>query len=172
MPGLLDDLGDLKLAGMNVDAVLIGGADEGEETGRVFSYLNLNRAFHELEAGAELYCLHKGKWWQTADGPRLDTGAFVTGLEYVAGIEATVLGKPSAAFFAAALEAVEGDAALTWMVGDDLEIDIGGARSHGLRTVLVRTGKFRPDAVEHSRVQPDGIISSVAQLPEWLESNL
>jgi ribonucleotide monophosphatase NagD (HAD superfamily) len=81
MPGLLDDLDGLQLVGMNVDAVLIGGADEGEETGRVFSYLNLNRAFHELDAGAELYCLHKNKWWQTADGARLDAGAFVAGLE-------------------------------------------------------------------------------------------
>jgi len=80
MPGILDDLEGLQLVGMNVDAVLIGGADEGEETGRIFSYLNLNRAFHELDAGAELYCLHKNKWWQTADGARLDTGAFVAGL--------------------------------------------------------------------------------------------
>ncbi|MGZ4290564.1 MAG: TIGR01458 family HAD-type hydrolase, partial [Gaiellaceae bacterium] len=65
MPGILDDLDGLQLVGMNVDAVLIGGADEGEETGRVFSSLNLNRAFHELDAGAELYCLHKNRWWQT-----------------------------------------------------------------------------------------------------------
>src|SRR5579875_341539 len=91
MPGMLDDLEGLELVGMNVDAVLLGGADEGEETGRVFSYLNLNRAFHEVGAGAELYCLHKNKWWQTADGPRLDTGAFVAGLEYAADTEATVL---------------------------------------------------------------------------------
>jgi HAD superfamily hydrolase (TIGR01458 family) len=172
MPGLLDDLDGLQLVGMNVDAVLIGGADEGEETGRVFSYLNLNRAFHELEAGAELYCLHRNKWWQTANGPRLDAGAFVAGLEYVAGVEATVLGKPSPAFFGAALAALDADPELTWMVGDDLEGDIAGGRAHGLKTILVRTGKFRPDELEHSRIQPDAIVSSVAQLPDWLESNL
>jgi HAD superfamily hydrolase (TIGR01458 family) len=172
MPGLLDDLEGLQLVGMNVDAVLVGGADEGEETGRVFSYLNLNRAFHELEDGADLYCLHKNRWWQTADGPRLDAGAFVAGLEYAADTEATVLGKPSSAYFGAALEALDADPALTWMVGDDLEGDIIGANKHGMRTVLVRTGKFRPDAVERSQIQPDGIISSVAQLPDWLEANL
>jgi HAD superfamily hydrolase (TIGR01458 family) len=171
MPGLLDDLDGLTLVGMNVDAVLIGGADEGEETGRVFSYLNLNRAFHELEAGADLYCLHKNKWWQTADGARLDTGAFVAGLEYAADVEATVLGKPSSAYFAAALAALDAEPALTWMVGDDIEDDILGAHNHGLRTVLVRTGKFRPDDVERARVQPDGIVSSIAQLPDWLERN-
>jgi len=172
MPGILDDLDGLQLVGMNVDAVLVGGADEGEETGRVFSYLNLNRAFHELDAGADLYCLHKNRWWQTENGPRLDAGAFVAGLEYAAGIEATVLGKPSAAYFAAALEALDADAGLTWMVGDDLEGDCLGAHRHGMRTVLVRTGKFRPDDVERSQVQPDGIISSVAQLPDWLERAL
>src|SRR5437763_9684910 len=82
MPGILDDLEGLQLIGMNADAVLVGGCDEGEEPGRVFSYLNLNRAFLELEACADLYCLHKGRWWQTADGPRLDAGAFVAGLEH------------------------------------------------------------------------------------------
>lgn len=171
MPGLLDDLEGLQLVGMNVDAVLLGGADEGEETGRVFSYLNLNRAFHELEAGADLYCLHKNRWWQTAEGARLDAGAFVAGLEYAADIEATVLGKPSNAYFAAALEALDAEAGLTWMVGDDLETDIVGAHKHGMKTLLVRTGKFRPDEVERSQVQPDGIVSSIAQVPDWLESN-
>src|SRR5438094_7367180 len=158
MPGILDDLDGLELVGMDAEAVLIGGADEGEETGRVFSYLNLNRAFHELDAGAELFCLHKNKWWQTADGARLDAGMFVAGLEYAADTEATVLGKPSSAYFGAALEALDAEPSLTWMVGDDIDGDIEGASNHGLRTVLVRTGKFRPDDVERSRTQPDGIV--------------
>jgi HAD superfamily hydrolase (TIGR01458 family) len=172
MPGILDDLQGLELVGMNVDAVLVGGADEGEETGRVFSYLNLNRAFHELEAGADLYCLHKNKWWQTADGARLDAGAFVAGLEYAADIEATVLGKPSPQYFRAALDALDAEPGLTWLVGDDLDNDVLGAHNYGMRTILVRTGKFRPDDVERSAVQPDGIVSSIAQLPDWLEQNL
>ena len=171
MPGILDDLEGLQLIGMNADAVLVGGCDEGEEPGRVFSYLNLNRAFLELEAGADLYCLHKNRWWQTADGPKLDAGAFVAGLEYASGTEATVLGKPSPEYFAAALEAIDADPELAWMVGDDIEGDMVGAQRHGMRTVLVRTGKFRPDDVEQSGVVPDGILSSVAQLPDWLESN-
>ena len=172
MPGILDDLEGLQLVGMNVDAVLLGGAGEGEEVGRVFSYLNLNRAFLELEAGADLYSLHKNRWWQTADGPRLDTGVYVAGLEYAAETEATVLGKPSSAYFTAALEAVDADPSITWMVGDDLEGDILGAHRFGMKTILVRTGKFRPDEVERSAVQPDAIVSSFAQLPNWLEANL
>lgn len=169
MSSVFDDLDGMQLVGMNADAVLVGGCDEGDESGRVFSYLNLLRAFHELKGGADLYCLHRNRWWQTADGPRLDAGAFVAGLEFAAEVEATVLGKPSVEYFAAACEALDADAELTWMVGDDVEGDIAGAQRYGLRTILVRTGKFRPDDVERAGVRPDAIVNSIANLPEWLE---
>jgi HAD superfamily hydrolase (TIGR01458 family) len=171
MPDIVEDLDGIELVGEGADAVLVGGADETYETNQVFSYMNLARAFAELQAGAELYCLHKNRWWQTARGPLLDSGAFVAGLEYAAETEATVLGKPSAAYFKAALDALDSDAELTWMVGDDIETDIAGAAAAGLRTVLVRTGKFRPDVVEFARVQPDGIITSIAALPGWIETS-
>jgi HAD superfamily hydrolase (TIGR01458 family) len=169
---IVGELEGVDLVGEDAEAVLVGGADETPETNLVFSYMNLARAFHELEAGAELYCLHKNRWWQTKHGPLLDAGAIVAGLEYAADTEATVLGKPSTAYFEAALNALDADAGMTWMVGDDIEADIGGAQAHGMRTVLVRTGKFRPDAVEATRVRPEGIISSIAQLPDWLEEHV
>jgi ribonucleotide monophosphatase NagD (HAD superfamily) len=58
---------------------------------------------------------------------------------------------------------------MAWMVGDDIEVDVAGAQKHGLKTALVRTGKFRPDTVERGRVRPDVILSSVADFPRWLE---
>ncbi len=160
-----------RLRGKRVLA-LTGGADETPETNLVFSYMNLARAFSELELGAELFCLHRNRWWQTKRGPLLDAGAFVAGLEYAAQVEAVVLGKPSSAYFAAACEELDADPHMTWMVGDDLESDVAGAQGIGMRTVLVRTGKFRPDAVERARMQPDGIVSSIGHLPEWLEDHL
>jgi HAD superfamily hydrolase (TIGR01458 family) len=170
MPDIVEDLEGIELVGEGADAVLLGGADETYETNQVFSYFNLARAFAELQDGAELYCLHKNRWWQTARGALLDAGAFVAGLEYAAEINAMVLGKPSAAYFAAALDALDADPGLTWMVGDDVEVDVAGAAAAGLRTVLVRTGKFRPDAVEEARVKPDAIVNSIAELPDWIES--
>jgi HAD superfamily hydrolase (TIGR01458 family) len=169
MPAIIEDLEGVQLCGESAEVVLIGGADETPETNTVFSYMNLARAFAELDAGAELYCLHKNPWWQTSRGALLDSGAFVAGLEYAAGVEATVLGKPSPTYFLAALEAVDGDPERTWMIGDDIEADIRGAQLHGMRTALVRTGKFRPDAVEQSGIMPDAILSSVADLPDWLD---
>jgi len=172
MAAILDDLEGVELVGEEADAVLLGGADETSETNRVFSYMNLARAFAELDAGAELYCLHRNRWWQTSRGPLLDAGAFVAGLEYAAGVQATLLGKPSPSYFATALAALDADAEMTWMVGDDIDADVGGAKGVGMHAVLVRTGKFRPDEVEIAKAQPDGIISSIADLPDWLEREL
>jgi len=172
MHAIVGDLDGIELVGEGADAVLVGGADETPETNLVFSYMNLARAFAELELGADLFCLQRNRWWQTARGPLLDAGAFVAGLEYAAGVEATVLGKPSSSYFTAACEALDADPQLTWMVGDDIESDIAGAQTMNMRTVLVRTGKFRPDELEASRVRPDGIVSSIGALPHWLEEHL
>jgi HAD superfamily hydrolase (TIGR01458 family) len=168
MPAIRDDLLGVELVGDNADAVLVGGADETAETNQVFSYMNLARAFAELEAGAELFCLHKNPWWQTSRGALLDAGAFVVGLEYATGAQATVLGKPSASYFEAALEAVDSDPEHAWMVGDDVDADIGGAAALGMHTILVRTGKFRDDAGAWS-AEPEAVVDSIADVPDWVE---
>ena len=169
MASIVPDLEGLELVGHDADAVLIGGCDETLEPNQVFSYMNLARAFSEIQGGASFYCLHKNRWWQTSRGPMLDGGAFVAGLEYATGIEATVLGKPSPAYFAAALDALGAEPELTWLVTDDIEADIRGAQLFGMRTALVRTGKFRPDQLDATATVPEVVVSSVAQFPEWLE---
>jgi len=172
MVAIVPDLDGIELVGDRADAVLLGGCDETTEPNQVFSWMNLGRAFAELQMGAELYCLHKNKWWQTSRGPLLDAGAFVAGLEYATGVDATILGKPSPAYFAAALDALGAQPELTWMVTDDLEADVRGAQSFGMRTALVRTGKFRPETLESSGLVPEIVLSSIAHFPEWLERSL
>lgn len=157
-----------ELVDSGADAVLLGGAAETEETERVFSYSNLSRAFAELENGARLVCLHRNRWWQTARGPLLDAGAFVAGLEYAAGVEAEVVGKPTRAYFEAALGELGSEPGDAVMVGDDIDADIGGAKALGMRAVLVRTGKFREDTLAGAAQQPDAVLDSIAELPAWL----
>ena len=168
MPAIRDDLDGVELVGEHAEAVLLGGADESSETNQVFSYMNLARAFAELEAGADLYCLHKNPWWLTSRGPLLDAGAFVAGLEYATGVTATVLGKPSPAYFEAALAALDADPERAWMIGDDVDADIGGAAALGMHTILVRTGKFRDEAGAWS-AEPEVVVDSIADVPTWLE---
>jgi HAD superfamily hydrolase (TIGR01458 family) len=169
MSAIVPDLDGIELVGHDADAVVIGGCDETTEPNQVFSYMNLAGAFAEIIGGADFYCLHRNRWWQTSRGPMLDAGAFVAGLEYATGVEATVLGKPSPSYFAAALDALAAEPELTWMVTDDVESDVRGAQLFGMRTALVRTGKFRPDALDGVNAVPEVVLSSIAQLPDWLE---
>lgn len=158
----------VELVDEGADVVLLGGADQSEETGRVFAWENLNRAFASLRDGARLVCLHRNKWWLTSDGPLLDAGAFVAGLEYAAGTEAEVVGKPSRAYFEAALAELDAAPGEAVMVGDDVDSDVGGAKAIGMRGVLVRTGKFTEEALERADPKPDAVLASVADLPGWL----
>ena len=82
-----------------------------------------------------------------------------------------MLGKPSTAYFKAALDAVDADPERTWMIGDDVEADVGGAQALGMHGLLVRTGKYRDEWLARSGVKPDAVLDSVADLPEWLENN-
>ena len=170
MESIRPDLAEhVTLVDQGAEAVLVGGADETDETGRVFAYEELNRAFAALRDGARLVCLHKNRWWQTSRGPLLDAGAFVAGLEYAAQTEAEIVGKPTPAYFESALDELAATARDAVMVGDDVEADIGGAKRVGMQAVLVRTGKFRPAALEEADPQPDAVIDSIAALPAWLE---
>jgi len=161
---LREDLAALRepADGEPVDAVIVGDLGEG------FTYDRLNGAFRRLMDGAALVALQRNRYWQREDGLTLDAGGFVVALEYASGTEATVVGKPAGAFFAAALDALGADAATTVMVGDDVEGDVGGAQDAGLAGVLVRTGKFREDAVAASGIVPTRTIDSIADLPGLL----
>jgi ribonucleotide monophosphatase NagD (HAD superfamily) len=87
-------------------------------------------------------------------------------LEYAAGVEALLAGKPSAGFFRAALASLglapaEGSFA---MVGDDLWSDVEGPQLAGLEGWLVRTGKYREDVVAASGIVPNQTIDSIADI--------
>jgi HAD superfamily hydrolase (TIGR01458 family) len=146
-----------------VDVVVIGGA------GPEFSYHALNGAFGHLQSGAKLVAMHRGLFWRTSEGMQLDSGAFVTGLEQAAHVQAEVVGKPAAAFFATALAHLGTDAAHTLMVGDDIEIDVLAAQRQGLTGVLVKTGKYLPGTHRAASGTPDHVLDSFAGLPALLE---
>ncbi|MCD9623962.1 TIGR01458 family HAD-type hydrolase [Rhabdothermincola salaria] len=145
------------------DVVVLGGA------GPEFTYEAVDHAFRLLTNGAALVAMHRNLTWKVAEGLALDSGAYVAGLEAAAGVEATVVGKPSPAFFDAALAELDLDAGEVVMVGDDIDADVLGAQGAGVRGVLVRTGKFRPDVLDGASGRPDAVIDSIADLTVLLD---
>jgi HAD superfamily hydrolase (TIGR01458 family) len=139
-------------------AVVIG------DLGDAWSYARMNEAFQALRGGAALIALHKNKYWQSAGQLQLDIGAFVAGLEYASGREAIVVGKPNEAFFIAAANELQLPPEQLLVVGDDVESDIGGAQRSGMLGALVRTGKYRPELVKRSGIEPSLVLDSIADL--------
>lgn len=158
---LLEDLEGVRITAESPDYVLVGNI--GEE----FTYDRLNEAFRHLMNGAELIALLKNRYWESADGAgHLDAGPFVAALEYASGKKASCVGKPEREFFGRALEDLGLSPAEVAMVGDDLRLDVAGARGAGLISVLVESG--RPRSEKDSDIWPDLVLESVARLPEAL----
>jgi phospholysine phosphohistidine inorganic pyrophosphate phosphatase len=140
-------------------AVLVG--DLGER----WTYGLMQEAFDYVMAGAAIIALSRDRYWLQGGRLALDAGPFVAGLEFATGKEAMVAGKPSPAFYAAALGSLGRPVSKSAvMVGDDLWSDVEGAQRAGLQGWLVRTGKYRASALDQSGVQPDRILDSVAVL--------
>jgi HAD superfamily hydrolase (TIGR01458 family) len=161
---LAGDLAALDAAGEDepADAVVLGDLGAG------FDATTLNAAFRRLMDGADLVALQHNRYWRRADGMALDVGAWSAALEYGAGVEATVVGKPSPVFFRSALADLGAEAGNAVMVGDDIEGDVGGGLGAGIASVLVRTGKYRAEAVAAAGVEPTATIDSIADLPGLL----
>ena len=136
--------------------VVVGDAQKN------FNYKQLNKAFRTLMEGGELLAAAKNRYFKDGDGKlSLDAGGFVAALEYASGKEARILGKPSKEFYRLACASAGVEPSEAVMIGDDIDSDILGAQEAGLKTALVKTGKFTPDDLVRGII-PDAVLDSVA----------
>ena len=140
------------------DFVVVGDYGEG------FDFHALNHAFRLLMDGAELIALQKSLFWFSPEGIFLDCGAFVTLLEAAASKTAKVMGKPSETFFKIALDSLQLSPSDVVVVGDDITSDIVGAQTMKMRSILVKTGKFKPNQLENPVAEPAWVLDSIAEL--------
>lgn len=156
------DFMEFRQSNTAADYIVVG------DIGSAWTYELLNEIFTCLNNGGKLIAIHKNKFWQTEQGLQMDIGGFIHGLEYASGVKAMIIGKPSIDFFQIALNDLGLKPAEVIMIGDDIDSDIGGAQSAGLRGVLVKTGKYRQAYTEASQIKPDLVINSIMDLPTAL----
>ena len=160
-----EDFSFFQLVDEKPEAIVVG------DMGKLFTFELLNCLFLNIINGAELIAMHKNRYWNSADGLTLDLGAFISALEYASGKSAIVVGKPNPNLFKLAVHNWGLSEKSIYVVGDDLDADIMGAHNAGMKSVLVKTGKFREENLKRSEIKPDHIINSVADLPNIFQLN-
>jgi HAD superfamily hydrolase (TIGR01458 family) len=157
------DFNDFAQSDTKANYIVVG------DIGNAWSYPLLNEIFNCLMQGAKLIAIHKNRFWQTEQGLQMDIGGFIEGLEYASASKAMIIGKPSANFFKIALDDMGLKPEEVAIIGDDIDVDVGGGQQAGLMGILVKTGKYRNSYAESSSIKPDLILDSIANLPDLLD---
>ncbi len=158
-----EDFSEFQMVDYKPEAIVLG------DMGASFTFNLINNLFLHILDGAELVAMHKNRFWKSADGYTLDMGAFVSALEYASGKQASIMGKPNSNLFVLASQKWNIPAGEILVVGDDVDSDVVGALNAGMKSVLVKTGKFRSDDFQSSGVRPNYIIDSIADLPNVID---
>ncbi|MBS1209334.1 MAG: HAD-superfamily subfamily hydrolase [Proteobacteria bacterium] len=152
-PDLAEEMGP---SATEPDAVVLGDA------GPYFTFEAMNQVFRLLMRGLPLIAMARNRFFQEPDGLTIDMGAYVSALEYAAGVKAEIVGKPATAYFAAALADMGVAAENAIMIGDDVRDDVQGAQNAGIAGILVRTGKYRPQDEHDPQARPAMIVDDFA----------
>ncbi len=128
---------------------------------RKLTYDKLKVASLAIRRGAIFIASNPDPAYPADDGLIPASGAIQAALEAATGVPARVTGKPEATPFLLALEALGSRPENTAMLGDQVEIDIAGAKRVGLKTILILsslTPKFEPTS---ATTRPDAIYPSI-----------
>jgi 4-nitrophenyl phosphatase len=153
--------GGLVSGGTQVDVVVVG-------LNRDACWEQLASAAYLVNQGALFVGTNGDVSFPTEMGPLPGAGALVAMVEAATGVKPVIVGKPSPAMFEEALRRLDAKRETTVMVGDRLETDIAGAKSVGLRTLLVLSGVTTRERLLESDIQPDAAINDIGSLASAL----
>lgn len=134
----------------------------------------LATAINLVLRGARLVCTNPDHNVDaTANGRHLvlpGGGALVAPIAIATGVDPVFIGKPNPLLYQMAMERLGVKAAACVMVGDRPDTDIAGAQALGMRSALVRTGRFAPsDPLPHG-ITPTWDVLDLNQLQsDWFD---
>ena len=156
------------LVDKNPEAVVMG------DLAKNWNYEILNEIFVKVKNGAELVAMQTNRFWNTPeDGYLLDVGPFVKAIEYAANKDAVLIGKPSELYFQSALNLIGEDSnSKFFMIGDDLETDIGASMKLGGKACLIYTGKTTYPIPNDSKIKPNFEAMDLTEVIDLLKREL
>ena len=161
----LEDLEGVHIVDKDADVLVVGGTSEP------IAWDVMNGALRLVLDGAPLIGMHRSMTWMTDSGMVMDAGvALLSALEEATGVQAVICGKPAPECFRQSLALMDVAPERALMVGDDVDSDVLAAQAVGLTGILVKTGKFRDEALHRREASPDHVIESIAGLPALLET--
>ncbi len=128
------------------------------------TYATLKQATYLIRAGADFIGTNGDRTFPLPDGLAPGTGSILAALATATDVTPTVIGKPNAPMYMAALHLLGTTAATTLMIGDRLDTDIEGAQKAGLPAALVLTGVTSPETLAASSIKPDGVYDDLPAL--------
>ncbi len=160
---LVDHVADAGLRVVNntefatrADVVVVGGHED-------FDFRELRIATQAVLRGAELIGVTRDRTFPMPDGPWPASGAILAAVEEATGRRAErTVGKPEPDMYAAARDRLGDGRYLA--VGDQLDIDIAGARRAGIDSALVLTGLTARAEAASANPRPTHVADSLAAL--------
>jgi len=132
---------------------------------RTFDYRKLNIALQAIKRGAHFVATNPDRTCPVEGGEIPDCAAMIGAVEGATGKKVeTIVGKPSDIMIQVAVEAMSLSPKDCILVGDRVETDMVMGKKAGMATALVLTGIATRETIQQSKIQPDFIWESVADL--------
>ena len=99
-------------------------------------------------------------------GIEFGAGAMCAMLAYAANVKPVFCGKPERIFFVELCNRLKVDPARCVLIGDNLESDVGGAKSVGMRSILTLSGITHQRDVDAlpAAARPDHVVEDLTEL--------
>lgn len=147
----------------NVEYVVVG-------MDRQLTYEKLRAAALAIRNGAKFISSNPDPAYPDGKDLIPASGAIQIALEAATGIRARVTGKPEPPGFKIALNLLGSTSAQTGMLGDQLEIDVLGAKRAGLKAFLVLSSLTPCFASDKALLRPDAVFESTLDFyRKWVE---
>jgi HAD superfamily hydrolase (TIGR01450 family) len=127
----------------------------------------LNKMFQYIKNGSKIITTSYSNYYISKNEYKMDTGIFVKMYETLVGEKSIIMGKPSNMIYKIALDKLKMEPKDVITVGDDVLTDISGGKEMGIKTILIKTGKYKEG--DEKTVEPDNVIRNLEEIKQIMK---